>query len=67
MGTDTQIKNAKIDIVYGLSQFYEFSTKLQNNTTAKKTSLENMQKLSILQKESYMSFITDIGLLLGYN
>jgi hypothetical protein len=54
-------------MVFNLASFYEFSPKLQNNTTAQKTSLENMEKLSILQKESYMNFISDIGLLLGYN
>jgi hypothetical protein len=57
----------RIDMVFNLASFYEFSLKLQNNTTAQKTSLENMEKLSILQKESYMNFISDIGLLLGYN
>ena len=62
-----ELGRMRIDIIFNLASFYEFSPKLQNNTTAKKTSLENMDKLSILQKESYMNFISDIGLLLGYN
>jgi hypothetical protein len=52
------------NICINLNQFYQFSPKLQNNKIVKKTTLENMQKLSNLQKESYTNFTKDILLLL---
>ena len=50
-------------IVWNLMDFYHYSIKLQNNSTAKKTILDNISKLITLQRESYREYLIDVQLL----
>ena len=57
----------RISIVFNIAQFYDLSPTLRNYENVKNTVLINLEKLSILQKQSYASYLTDINLLLsGY-
>jgi len=55
---------ARTSIMFNLANFYQMSVNLQKNEQLKNTTLRNIEKLSILQKESYVTYITDIKLLL---
>jgi hypothetical protein len=57
----------RISVVFNLAQFYDLSPTLRNYENVKNTVIVNLEKLSILQKQSYASYLTDINLLLsGY-
>ena len=55
----------RISIVFNIAQFYDLSPTLRNYENVKNTVLINLEKLSILQKQSYASYLTDINLLLS--
>jgi hypothetical protein len=55
----------RIDIVFNIVQFYDISPTLRNNENVKNTVMMNLEKISILQKQSYASYLTDINLLLS--
>jgi hypothetical protein len=54
----------RISFVFNLAQFYDLSPSLRDDENVKKTIISNLEKLSILQKQSYISYLTDINLLL---
>jgi hypothetical protein len=63
--TGIQESDIRIDILWQLSFFYKYSLQLQNNNQNKQLSLINLEKLSILQQQSYSAFVTDMELLLA--
>ena len=55
----------RISTVFNIAQFYDISPTLRNNENVRNTVMMNLEKISILQKQSYASYLTDINLLLS--